>query len=123
MAYPGTEKTAGVETCGLFIFVGIHASISVPPWNLKVIRPSAWMVTVSIMVSQSFSSNSVRASNSCTSNINAPMASVWASRAVRHRGLHQTPILKNVVFAVEDGVNDGNKPCLDGFLVQMRRFP
>ena len=50
------------------------------------------------------------------------MASVWASRAVRHRGLHQTPILKNVVFAVEDGVNDGNKPCLDGFLVQMRRF-
>ena len=51
------------------------------------------------------------------------MASVWASRAVRQRGLHQTPILKNVVFAFEDAVNGGNKPCLDGFLVQMRRFP
>jgi len=81
MAYLGTDKTAGGETCGLVMFVGSYASISVPPWNLKVIRPSAWTVIVSIMVSQSFSSNSVRASNSCTSNINAPMASAWASRS------------------------------------------
>ena len=43
--------------------------ISVPPWNLKVILPSAWMVTVPIMVNQSFSSNTMRASNSCTTNI------------------------------------------------------
>lgn len=32
--------------------------------------------------SQSFSSNSVRTSISCTSNMNAPMAFAWASRAV-----------------------------------------
>ena len=33
-------QKAGVETCGLFIFVGTQASISVPPWNLNLIRPS-----------------------------------------------------------------------------------
>lgn len=48
-----------------FMFFGAYASISVPPWNLKVIRPSAWTVAMSIMVSQSFSStkdhrNSIR---------------------------------------------------------------
>jgi hypothetical protein len=62
VAYLETEKTAGGEACGLFMFVGTHASISVPPWNLKVIRPSAWTVTVSMMGSQSFSSKSVMVS-------------------------------------------------------------
>ena len=47
------------------MFFGAYASISVPPWNLKVIRPSAWTVAMSIMVNQSFSSkkdhrNSIR---------------------------------------------------------------
>ena len=42
----GTAINRSVETCGLFIFVGTHASISVPPWNLNVIRPSLWTVTV-----------------------------------------------------------------------------
>ena len=54
------------------MLVAIYTSISVPPWNLKVIRPSLWTVTVSMMVSQSFSSNSVRASNSCTSSRTHP---------------------------------------------------
>ena len=49
-----------------------YTSFSVPPWNLKVIRPSAYTVTVSITVSQSFSSNSESVSNFCTSNMNAP---------------------------------------------------
>lgn len=75
------KQKAGVETCGLFIFVGTQASISVPPWNLNLIRPSVWTVTVSMTVNQSFSSNSVRMSSSCISNTKAPMASAWASRA------------------------------------------
>lgn len=49
----GTAINRSVETCGLFIFVGTHASISVPPWNLNVIRPSLWTVTVSTCVSLS----------------------------------------------------------------------
>ena len=36
----------------------------VPPWNLKVIRPSAWTVTVSITVNQSFSSKKVHRNSS-----------------------------------------------------------
>ena len=74
-------QKAGVETCGLFIFVGTQASISVPPWKLNLIRPSVWTVTVSMTVNQSFSSNSVRMSSSYISNMKAPMASAWASRA------------------------------------------
>lgn len=57
MVYLWTEKTAGIETCGLFIFVGTHASISVPPWNLNVIRPSDraefFMVSQSFLIFQS----------------------------------------------------------------------
>ena len=64
-----------------FLFYGAYASISVPLRKRKLIRPSAWTVTVSMTVSQSLSSKSVRASSSCTSNMNAPMASAWASRA------------------------------------------
>ena len=74
------QKPADIGICGLTTFQ-LYASISVPPRNLKVIRPSAWTVTVSMMVSQSFSSKSARASNSCTSNMNAPTASAFACRA------------------------------------------
>ena len=50
-------QKAGVETCGLFIFVGTQASISVPPWNLNVIRPSDraefFMASQSFLIFQS----------------------------------------------------------------------
>ena len=50
-------QKAGVETCGLFIFVGTQASISVPPWNLNLIRPSDraefFMASQSFLIFQS----------------------------------------------------------------------
>lgn len=59
-----------------------YTSIFVPLRKRKVIRPLVWTVTLSMTASQSFSSNSVKAFSSCTSNMNAPMAFAWASRAV-----------------------------------------
>lgn len=44
------------------------------------------------------------------------------TRAVCQRSLHQSAVLKDGAFAVEDGVKGGNEPCLDGFFVQMWRF-
>ena len=42
--------------------------------------------------------------------------------AVRQRSLHQSAILKDVVFAFDDSVKGGHKPRFNGFLVQIRRF-
>ncbi len=37
-------------------------------------------------------------------------------------GLHQSAILKDVVFAFDDSVKGGHEPRFNGFLVQMRHF-
>lgn len=44
------------------------------------------------------------------------------TRAVRQRRLHQSAVLKNGAFAVEDGIKGGNEPCLDSFLIEMGCF-
>ena len=41
---------------------------------------------------------------------------------VCQRSLHQSAVLKDIVLTAEDGVKGDNKPRLDSFLIQMRRF-
>lgn len=187
MAYLGTDKTAGGETCGLVMFVGSYASISVPPWNLKVIRPSAWTgyrvdngepeLFVKLGEGIQFLHLKHKRSNGfclgfpfslcgaellklclgffvplhkpivpggvllmvlrrlrilcnaafCQFGHNLDLLKqgldfLINTRAVRQRSLHQSAILKDVVFAFDDSVKGGHEPRFNGFLVQMRRF-